>query len=251
MLVSHLAGVGTADQAGPRSPPFSDALAAGRRRRCPLVRLAVVPRPRRHAPQRPDPRRGEHRPDRGSPLAGPYAPAAGQVLDNGKPPAAKREPRWARRMRPGRGPAVTDRYLDPSVHEHPGHLQHRTRQRASVPNGVAQQLAHHKRRIAGRRIHDACFAQVSREVPPGSPEAGWRVWEQDHARRSHLPGARPAGQPDTGRTCPGAMPRKLGSASRESPLASVSQLATLRAETHPFRYGGEDAERRYPPVRLG
>src|ERR1022692_1227129 len=125
-------------------------------------------------------------------------------------------------LRPGRAATVTDRDLHAMATDIPGDPETAPRQRVRVQNGVAQQLAHHKRRIANGGIEDSGRPELGAKLPARHRDTGGRTWQEHDARRPHLP--------EYGRRCRDAM---------ETSTAMASSTRTLKCPDGPTRKPAE------------
>src|ERR1022692_3150006 len=132
------------------------------------------------------PRGPDDGPDRQAGAVRPYPPGIAQMRDDAEPAATERRHGGLGRLRPGRTAAVADRDLDRAAVDIPGHPETLARQRVRVQDGIAQQLAHDKRRVADRGIKDSGRTELSTQFPARHCDARRRTWQQHDARRPHL-----------------------------------------------------------------
>jgi hypothetical protein len=95
------------------------------------------------------------------------------------------------RTRDGRTAAIADRDLDGARVDCPGHLEPFARQRVSMQDRVAEQLADHKRRVRYRVVENPGRPQILGERLTRQRDARRSTRQVDDARRPHLPDRRP------------------------------------------------------------
>jgi hypothetical protein len=180
------------------------------------------------------------------------------MLDDGEPAAADRGE--GRMESPGQSvtAAVTHRELYPGRPQCPGHPKSGSGQRPGVQDGIAEQFAHHERRVPDGRRKDAASTKFAAEAPTGPADAGWHAREQHHARLTHLH-ARPA---PWARSCQRwYQPKCPAERHRKPPSAPRASAANPEAHNHPACRAPVSTKRRSlraspplawpPPLTLG